>query len=61
MCVWIYEKKALIFVSTNNITTMATTREFMRNYWQRELQERIDKRACAWKIRLAQLQLSNYK
>ena len=40
---------------------MAITREFMRNYWQRELQERIEKRASAWKIRLAQLQLSNYK
>jgi len=38
-----------------------TTKEFMRTYWQRELQDRIEKRASAWKINLAKYQLGKYK
>lgn len=38
-----------------------TTREFMHNYWQRELQSLIEKRASAWKINRVKYQLSKYK
>ena len=38
-----------------------TTREFMHNYWQRELQDLIEKRASAWKINRVKYQLSKYK
>jgi hypothetical protein len=59
-CIRIYENKAVILATANNITTM-TTREFMHNYWQRELQSLIEKRASAWKINRVKYQLSKYK